>query len=100
MKEAIEALGYSHMMRDYKPEDYCFDAILNYKNYLTWEDTVKLKYYEIFDKDKFHKFINEHGQLDIYVVDNDFTYKLLEKYNNGDLHEDEDVLEFVLEYAG
>ena len=27
MKEAIEVLGYSHMMQDYKPDDYNFDAI-------------------------------------------------------------------------
>lgn len=98
MKEAIEALGYSHMMRDYKPEDYYFDAILNYYNDLSWEEVVKLKYYEMFDKNKFNSEIENRGTLEISIVDDDFTKKLLKEYDDGKLHEDEDVLELLQEY--
>ena len=98
MKEAIEALGYSHMMRDYKPEDYYFDAILNYYNDLSWEEVVRLKYYEMFDKNKFNSEIENRGTLEISIVDDDFTKKLLKEYDDGKLHEDEDVLELLQEY--
>jgi len=98
MKEAIEALGYSHMMRDYNPDDYCFDAILNYYNDLSWEEVVKLKYYEMFDKNRFNSEIENRGTLEISIVDDDFTKKLLEEYDDGKLHEDEDVLKLLQEY--
>ena len=100
MKNAIEALNYSHMMKDYKPDDYYFDAVLNYTNYLSDLDVLKFKYCEMFDREYFDDLIAGYGSMDIYVVEDDFTIRLLEKYDNEQLHGDQDVLDLVLEFAG
>ena len=99
MRHAIEDPGFSHMMRDYKPEDYYFDAILNYSDYLTDEEVLKLRYYESFDKERFESIINSKGKLEVTVVDDDFTKKLLKEYNEGNLQGDEDVLDLLNEYV-
>ena len=98
MKQTIKELGYSHMMKDYKPDDYCFDAILNYYNDLNWKEVIQLKFYEIFDHDRFVSEINNRGKLEISIVDDDFTKQLLTEYDNGQLQGDEDVLELLLDY--
>ncbi len=98
MKQTIKELGYSHMMKDYKPDDYCFDAILNYYNDLNWKEVIQLKFYEIFDYDQFVSEINNRGKLEISIVDDDFTKQLLTEYDNGQLQGDEDVLELLLDY--
>ena len=99
MKEAIEVLGYSHMMQDYKPDDYNFDAILDYQNDLSWKDVVRLKMDEMFAPDKFNEFIKSSGKLDIYVVEDDFTKALLKGYDEGKIRHDDDVLELLAEYG-
>ena len=99
LKEAKEALAFSHMMREYEPEDYCFDAVLNYSNDLSTSDVLKLKYYEMFDKGRFDTEINNNGSLDIYIVENDFTASLMKKLDKGELRNDEDVIDFTLEYV-
>ena len=99
MKEAKEALAFSHMMREYEPEDYNFDAILNYTNYFSWEEVLELKCLEMFAPDEFHNRIIGSGQLDIYVVDDDYMIGLFERLDQGKLKGDEDVIEYTLEYA-
>jgi hypothetical protein len=99
MKEAIEALGSSHMMKDYKPDDYNFDAVLNYKNDLSWKDVIRLKYLEIFDREQFDSFIDSSGTLDIIEVEDDFTDKLIKGYLDGSVKHDDDVLELLVEYG-
>ena len=99
VEETIKTLDYSHMMRDYKPDDLYFDAILNYENDLSWNETVQLKLYEMFDQEKFDSIISSKGKLDVEVVDDDFTIELLKKYDNGEVYDDQDVLDFYLEYA-
>ena len=99
MRHAIEALGYSHLMKDYKPDVYCFDAILNYKNEMNWLDVLKVKTYEMTDHDIFDQYINEHGSMEIVEVDDDFTKLLLDGYDNGSVKHDEDVLELLLKYS-
>jgi hypothetical protein len=99
MKEAIEVLGYSHMMRDYAPDDYNFDAILNYKNDLSWTDVIRLKYEEVFDREKFDAWTDSSGELEIYVVDDEFTKALLKGYDEGRMRHDNDVLELLWEYG-
>ncbi len=99
MKEAIEVLGYSHMMRDYAPDDYNFDAILNYKNDLSWTDVIRLKYEEVFDREKFDAWTDSSGELEIYVVDDEFTKALLKGYDEGRIRHDNDVLELLWEYG-
>lgn len=100
MKEAKEALGSSHLMRDYEPDDYCFDAVLNYKNDLSWKDVIRLKCMELFDKESFDDFITNSGTMDIIEVEDDFTKLLLERYNSGDLKRDQDVLDLLPDYGG
>lgn len=99
MKEAIEVLGYSHLMRDYAPEDYCFDAILNYKNNFTNVDVLRMKYLELMGQSAFDSIIEKSGELEIVPVDNGFTEKMLKEYNNGTLTDDEGVLKLLLEYT-
>lgn len=97
MKHAIEALGYSHMMRDYEP-DYCFDAVLDYRNDLSTKDVLELKGYEMFDPERFDKLIRNSGSLRVVIVDESFTKKLMEGYDNGSIRHDEDVLELLMSY--
>lgn len=98
-KQAKEELEYSHVMKDYNPDDLCFDAILNFNCDLSDEDVWLLKYYEFFNHEEFEKRIKDNGSLDIYVVDDDFTAKVFEEYEKGNLKNDEDVLQLVLSYA-
>lgn len=97
MKHAIEALGFSHMMRDYKP-DYSFDAVLDYRNDLSTKDVITLKYNELFEQDRFNEKIRSSGTLRIITVDDSFTKKLMEGYDNGSIRHDEDVLELLMSY--
>ena len=95
----IRHLDYANMMRDYKPEDHYFDAILNYKNNYSFEDTIKLKYYELFNTDKFNEIIKSNGKLDIVVVEDEFTKKLISEYKNGNISSDEDVLDLLIQFG-
>ena len=99
MREAIEVLDYSHMMKDYDPEDYCLDAVLDFYCDLNWKQVLELKLYEMFDKEKFWNIVNSNGTLAVTTVGDDFTELLLERYDNNELHGDEDVLELLLDYA-
>lgn len=95
----ITQLDYANMMRDYKPDDYNIDAVLNYINDLSFDEVIKLKYYEMFDRNRFDEIIKSKGKLDIVVVNDDFTKELISEYQNGNVSNDEDVLELLLEYA-
>lgn len=99
MKIVKEELEYSHVMKDYNPDDLCFDAVLNFSCNLSDEDVVLLKYYELFNYEEFEKIIKSIGSLDIYLVDKDFTAKMFKEYEKGHLKNDEDVLQLVLSYA-
>ena len=99
MKIAKEELEYSHVMKDYNPDDLYFDAVLNFSCNLSDEDVVLLKYYELFNYEEFEKIIKSIGSLDIYLVDKDFTAKMFKEYEKGHLKNDEDVLQLVLSYA-
>ena len=99
MKEVITVLDYAHVMRDYDPDDYFFDAVLNYNCSMSDEEVLSLKRLEIFDKTAFDNKIKEYGTLDIYVVDDDFTIQMFDKYDNGELRGDQDVLNYLMEYA-
>ena len=98
MKTAKEELNYAHVMRDYNPDDLYFDAVLDYTNDLSWYDVVEYKYLEMFNNSLFNEKINENGKLDVYIVDDDFTKLLIDEYNNGNVHNDYDVLQLLWEY--
>ena len=66
---------------------------------MTDEEVLKLRYYESFDKERFESIINSKGKLEVTVVDDDFTKKLLKEYNEGNLQGDEDVLDLLNEYV-
>ena len=101
-KETIEktknALDHAFVMRDYDPEDLYFDAVLDYSCYLSDEETLLLKYYEVFDQKKFWEKINNNGDLVITVVDDPFTIELMERYKEGSINSDIDVKNFLIEY--
>ena len=99
INEAKNVLGSSHKMKDYDPDDYCFDAILVYDNELSWTDVLRLKWDEMFNYEKFDSFIRSSGTLDIVEVDDDFTQTLIKKYDDGSLHSDRDIIELLLEYS-
>lgn len=99
VRKTIEWLGYSGMMRDYDPEDLCFDAILNYANELSWQDVIRLKYLEMTNNKEFMEEIDSKGELEITIVDDDFTAMALKEYDEGKLHEDEDLLNLLIEYS-
>lgn len=98
MKRAKEELDYSHVMKDYEPEDLYFDAILNYDNYLRWDEVIEYKMLEIFDNDKFYEEINNDGSLEVVEVDDDFTKLMIKEFNEGKISSDEDVLELLSSY--
>lgn len=95
---AKEILNYSHMMKDYNPDDYNLDAVLIYDNNLDTREVIKLKYYEMFNYDKFVSEINKLGNMKIVEVDDDFTSKLFEEYDNGNINDDVDVVELLEVY--
>lgn len=95
---AKEVLNYSHMMKDYNPDDYNLDAVLVYENDLSWKEVIKLKYFELFDKNKFVNRINNLGSMKIVEVDDDFTTRLLSEYGKGNIHNDYDVVELLEVY--
>ena len=97
LKHAIEALDYAYMMKDYKPDDRYLDAVIVYNCDLNYLDTIRLKYYEMFDNNRFVEHIDRIGKMDVYVVDDDFTKLLLEEYEKMNLKSDEDVL-LLLDY--
>ena len=99
IEKAKKALSYAFIMKDYDPEDLYFDAVLDYSCYLSDEETLLLKYYEIFDSDEFWNRINNNGELIITIVDDDFTIKLLREYEEGKIGNDSDVKEFLIEYS-
>lgn len=98
IKIAVEELNYCHVMRDYNPDDLCFDAVLDYDCTLSDLDVLTLKTDELFNKERFEDRIRENGLLRIYVVENDFTTLLLNEYNKDNLHDDKDVLDVVKKY--
>ena len=85
IEKAKNALSHAFMMKDYNPEDLYFDAILDYSCYLSDEDTLLLKYYEIFEPDKFWDRIDNNGELIITIVDDDFTINLMKEYKETKL---------------
>lgn len=95
---AIKNLNYSSLMRDYDPEDYYFDAILVYSNDLETKYVIKLKYNELFNNEEFEKGIVKMGDMEISEVDDDFTKLLLDKYKNGLLKDDNDVVNLLMNY--
>jgi hypothetical protein len=97
--EAKRVLGASHKMKDYDPDDYCFDAILVYDNDLSWTDVLRIKCYELSDYEKFKSVIDQSGTLNIVEVEDDFTEKLIQKYDDGTLRGDRDIIELLLEYS-
>ena len=102
-KESVEktknALDHAFVMKDYDPDDLYFDAILDYSCYLSDEETLLLKYYEMFDQDRFWEKIRNNGELVITVVDDGFTEKLMEEYREGKISSDIDVRNFLIEYT-
>lgn len=94
-----EELNNSHVMADYEIDDLYFDAVLDYYCDYSDPEVIKMKYYEIFDPEEFDRIISSSGTLKITAVDDDFTVKLLEEYDKGNLHSDEDVLQLLLSYA-
>ena len=98
IEKAKNALSHAFMMKDYNPEDLYFDAILDYSCYLSDEDTLLLKYYEIFEPDKFWDRIDNNGELIITIVDDDFTINLMKEYKEGKIINDSDVKELLIEY--
>ncbi|MBR4610277.1 MAG: hypothetical protein IKO38_07495, partial [Erysipelotrichaceae bacterium] len=98
IEKAKNALDHAFMMRDYDPEDLYFDAVLDYNCYLSDEETLLLKYYEIFDPIEFQNRINNNGELLITIVDDDFTIDLMKEYKEGKISNDSDVKDFLIEY--
>lgn len=96
--EAKSILNYSHMMKDYNPDDYCLDAVLIYESDFDWKQVVLLKYYELFDNNKFNELIRNNGSMEIIEVEDEFTNKLLENVNSGEIADDYDVVELVKVY--
>ena len=95
---AKEVLNYSHMMRDYNPDDYNLDAVLVYENNLDCIDVVKLKYLELFDETRFISEIRNKGTMKIIEVDDDFTTKLFEEYDKGNINDDFDIVQLLEVY--
>lgn len=100
IEKAKNALDHAFMMKDYNPDDLYFDAVLDYSCYLSDEETLLLKYYEIFDPNEFQNRINNNGKLLITIVDDDFTINLLKEYEEGKISNDNDIKEFLIEYEG
>ena len=98
LNEAQDLFDHAYLFEDYDPEDYYLDAVLDYRFELTDQDVWKLKYLELFDKDRFTEEIKELGSLEIYEVDDDFTVLLLDAYQKNELHSDEDVLQLLYDY--
>ena len=98
INESKTILNGSHMMKDYNPEDKCLDAIIIYSCDLDTMQTIRLKYYELFNKQEFDMQIEKNGKMEIYEVDNDFTELLLKENRAGNLDNDNDVLELLEEY--
>ena len=96
--EAQDIFDHAYLFEDYDPEDYCLDAVLDYDCELTDQEVWKLKYLELFDKDRFEEQVKEYGSLDIYEVENDFTSILLDAYKKNELHSDEDILQLLHDY--
>ena len=98
LKFVIDALDNAFMMKDYNPDDRYFDAVIVYECELSDEETLRLKFLELFNKNQFDQEIAKKGKMDVYLVDDEFTIELLKEYDNDKLHSDEDVLELLEEY--
>ena len=98
VKEAQEELEYSHVMRDYDPEDYCLDAVLDFDCFMNSGEVIELKLKEMFDYPLFETEIKKHGSLETTEVEDDFTDLLLKEYQSGSISNDADVLELLNEY--
>ena len=98
LENAKNKLDHAYMMKDYDPEDYCLDAVLDFHCDLTDAEVLQLKYLEMTDEERFQEHISSLGSLDIYAVGNDFTTILLDGYKNNTLKDDEGVLELLFAY--
>ena len=98
LKFVIDALDNAFMMKDYNPEDRYFDAVIVYECELSDEETLRLKFLELFNKNQFDQEIAKKGKMDVYLVDDEFTIELLKEYDNDKLHDDKDVLELLEDY--
>lgn len=91
-------LNGAYMMRDYCPEDYNLDAIIIYSCDLSTKEVLILKYYELFNKEEFNKLIKEIGEMKVIEVDDNFTKRLLDKFNEGFIKNDNDVINLLMNY--
>jgi len=100
MEIAKSVLNYSHMMKDYNPDDYYLDAVLIYDANLKTEQVINLKFSELFDNLKFNNEIDNIGTLKVVEVDDNFTIELIKGYQDGIVDGDEGVIEFLNAYGG
>ncbi len=98
VKEAIEVLDYSHMMKDYDPEDYCIDAVIDFWCVMTDAEVLDLKNLEMFHPELFTERLSGYGSMSVSTVDDDFTELLMEGYEDGSVKTDLDVLMLLRQY--
>ena len=96
--KAQNLFDQAYLFADYDPDDYCLDAVLDFDCEISDNETWKLKYQELFDKEDFEEQIKGSGSLKIYPVENDFTGILLSAYRDNAVKTDEDVLELLYDY--
>ena len=95
---AVKDLDYCHMMKDYNPEDYNLDAIIIYSCDYDANEVLRLKTYELFNKDIFNEIIKNTGDMKTVEVDDDFTSLLISKYNSKEVNDDKDVVNLLMAY--
>ncbi len=98
LEETRNMLDHAYMIKDYRPDDLCLDAVIDFQCSLSDHEVLKMKYYEMTDDEKFMETIRKLGSLEVYVVDDDFTALLLDEYHGGKLADDNSVLELLYDY--
>ena len=99
IKNAKNSLnGAVGMMKEYNPDDYNLDAIIIFSCNLSTYDVFDLKIKELFDLKTFEDEIKNKGEMKIIEVDDNFTKELLDKYDNGLLKDDNDVINLLMNY--